>query len=301
MQNVEENKIVIRLPSLHWRALLSLRFFLFVVTCALCSGGFYWFKNIYPFLQIRSAYLNAFSTSIYGDAAGKIIQLSFQEGDFVQKGEILFSIEQNSLSSKQLEIQREVQSLNQQVEFEKGEVGKAMTAYLAAAGSEEAPLDQIEKYVKAMEEAQGRSEAAAARLETLKKEENLIAQELKKAAVKAPFEGVVVKKYKDPGSILSYGEPVCTLVDPNQCWIEAEIPEKSIGQIAMGTGAKVHLTAYPKKEFKGQVSYIAPATMPKKEPFSTEPSTVLVKITVAKEDLPIFKPGLSAQVALKVR
>ncbi len=303
MQSVEPKKIVIRLPSLQWSSFFSIHFLIIVLAFLLLGGGVYWYQNIRPFLRIDSAYLNAFSTTVYSDIAGRIAQMGPQEGDLVKKGETLFSIDRNSLLAREGQIKSALASLSQQIEFDKEQMGKAMEAYLAATTEGEfVSSEGIEKYLTLMDEAQNKSETGLSKAEALKKELGLIELEAKKGSFEAPFQGVILKRHKDLGASLSLGEPVYTLCDPEQLWIEAEIPETELSQISIGTPAKIWFAAYPKKELKGQVTYIAPTTVSKRDflPFSEKKPTIPIKISVVKGDLSL-KPGLSAKVALKVR
>jgi predicted DNA-binding transcriptional regulator len=96
-----------------------------------------------------------------------------------------------------------------------------------------------------------------------KNELGAIDLQLKKMALVAPFDGVILKRSKNPGAVVSFGDPVYILSDPNQTWIETEIADKTLGSINVGTVARIRLAAYPKKEFLGKVSYIGPATVAK--------------------------------------
>jgi RND family efflux transporter MFP subunit len=305
MQTVEQKKIVIKLPTLSWSSLISVRFFLILAMLLFSTGVAYWYRNVRPFLWISSAHLNAFSTTFNSDSAGRIVEMGPQEGARVKKGQPLFSLDRDKILARHAQTKFSLETLNQQIEFEKEKIGKAMEAYLAAATDVELGIgspEKVQKQLAIMEEAQGKAESAVSKTGALKSELTALELELKKATLAAPFDGVILKRFKNEGEVLSFGDPIYTLCDTDRLWVETEIAETEIGNISLGTPARIRLAAYPKKEFKGEVSYIGPATVAKTDllPFSEEKATVPIKISVENPDISL-KPGLSAKVALKVR
>jgi multidrug resistance efflux pump len=225
-----------------------------------------------------------------------------QVGDFVKKGQTLFTVDRDVLLAKQRQAQFTVDSLSNEIESEKERMEKAMESYLAAAGDLDLGIvssDLVSKQLLTMDESQEKSERAKALLAKAQKELAMIDLELKKTALSCPFDAIVLKKAQDLGAVVSVGDPIYTICKPDYLWVEAEVLEKDLGKIAIGTQAKIRLIAYPDKELRGTVSYIGPATVAKSAnlPFSGQRETVPIKVSI--ENLSkILKPGLSAQVVL---
>jgi RND family efflux transporter MFP subunit len=305
MQTVEQKKIVIKLPTLTWSSLLSIRFFLLLSILLFSSGFAYWYRSVRPFLWIQSAHLNAFSTTLNTDLAGRLIEMGPLEGARVKKGEPLFSLDRDRTLAEHARVKFNLDSINQQIEAEKEKIVNAMDAYLAASTDAElgiASADKVQKHLNSMEEAQAKLEAATLKSAAVKSELHVLDLELKKTTFAAPFNGVILKRFKNEGEVLAFGDPIYTLCDTERLWIETEIPETELGRISLGTPARIQVNAYPNKEFKGAVSYIGPATVAKSDllPFSKENTAVPIKISVENPDISL-KPGLSAKVALKIR
>ncbi len=305
MQTVEQKRIVIKLPTLRWSSLLSVRFFLILSILLFSSGVAYWYRNVRPYLWIPSAHLNAFSTTLNSDSNGRIIEMGPLEGALVKKGQTLFSLDRGMAFAKHAQVKFSLDSLSQEIEFEKERIVDAMDSYLAASAEVEMGMgssEKVQKHLSTMEEAQAKAEAASSKTTALKSELNALEIELKKATTAAPFTGVILKRFKNEGEVLFFGDPIYTLCDTNRLWIETEVSETDLEAVSLGTPARIHLSAYPKKEFKGEVCYIGPATVAKRDhlPFSQENGTVPIKISIENPDISL-KPGLSAKVALKVR
>lgn len=294
IQMNEGKKIVIKLPTLRIRSFLTIRFFLVLTALFLSLGVAYWVRNIRPYLSLPTAHLNAFMTTLSSDADGRLVEMGPQEGSLVKKGDLLFALDRELLLAKYSDRKSSLDLLNKQIEFEKNRMIQAMDAYLAASGEVELGInaaESIQKHLHLMEEAQGKSEEILLKAAPLKSELNFIELEMKKATLSAPFNGIILRRYENEGAVVSFGDPIYILCDPDRMWIDAEVPEMQIGQVAIGTPARIWINAYPNKEFAGQISYVGP---------SSQAASIPIKISLQNKD-PSLKPGLSAKVDLKVR
>ena len=87
MSALEEKKIIIRLPRLEWRSFAKPRFGI-AFSLLLCSALFaYWYNAIRPYLWISGAHVEAFSSIISSDLAGRITEMGPQEGDLDKIGD----------------------------------------------------------------------------------------------------------------------------------------------------------------------------------------------------------------------
>lgn len=301
MPTLEENKIVIRIPSFTLKSFLSLRFGMAVALLA-CLGVFsYWYQAVRPFLWIPMAHVDAFSVALSSDFSGSVTADGPQEGSLIRKGELLLAIDSGRKHSRIKEIELEKSRFVEAIRSEKEQMDKAMQDYLTASaeidlgvGSQEFADQSLADF----EQAQMRLEQASSQLAELSRE--LAGMEEKKMF--APFDAIVLKKAKNGGEQVSLGEPVFLLSDPKQIWVEAEVPEAELGRIEMNMPARVRLAAYPKKEFLGKIVWISPATTSKiaAQPLSGQNEKVAIKISIDAPDIAL-RPGLSAEVGLKVR
>lgn len=125
--------------------------------------------------------------------------------------------------------------------------------------------------------------------------------------VHAPFEGVVVRRWQDPGAVVPAGRPVLTLFDPSSLHVSANIEEKNIGRIAVGDRVEIEVDAYPDITLTGRVERILRATNSQFSLIPAEGSSgtfikvaqrVPVKITLDScPDLGLG-PGLSAEIKI---
>lgn len=113
-------------------------------------------------------------------------------------------------------------------------------------------------YKTQLEDAQAAYNAAAANLESakvslLKNEENRAAQiaareqiaalqsqletvnvNIKETEIRAPFDGIITKKYVEVGSLVSTSVPLFSVQDPKDNWVDFKVKETDIGAYKIG-------------------------------------------------------------------
>jgi cobalt-zinc-cadmium efflux system membrane fusion protein len=79
------------------------------------------------------------------------------------------------------------------------------------------------------------------------------------ATIVAPIAGVVVDRQLGAGQYLQAGggTPVFTIADPSSVWLLANVREADSGSVRLGQVMVVHVPAYPEREFKARVTYVA--------------------------------------------
>lgn len=300
---MEEKKIVIRLPQLAWKSFLNVRMALLTVGLSLVLGGFYWNQKIRPFLWIDAARVHLFSLTIPSERAGRISEIAFEEGDFVQKGQILFSLHQEDLILEQRQKQAQIQSLQEQARLEKVRMDKTMHEYLVASTELDMGLgsaDSLQNQLQLLDEAQSKSEALEKEAARCQSELHAYQTQIEKMKGKAPFAGKIFKQMKKLGEAVGPGEPIVLFSDPSRVWVEVAVPEKQIHLLAKGTLARIRISAYPKKEWEGEVTWIGPMAYVKDEPLSKGCALVPVRVSFKNKE-ETFVDGLSAQVGFQIR
>lgn len=110
--------------------------------------------------------------------------------------------------------------------------------------------------------------------------------------VTAPFTGTVIEKSAVPGALSDPAKALFTIADLSTVWIEANVYERDLPQIARGAPASATVSAWPGEPFSGKVTYIA-STMDR------ETRTVRARVEVANRDGRL-RPGMFANVVIGV-
>lgn len=74
----------------------------------------------------------------------------------------------------------------------------------------------------------------------------------------APVSGIVVQKNVLDGQAVRAGEPLYTIADLTEVWVEAELREADAGLVHEGNAASVELAAFPGRPIAGRVEYVYP-------------------------------------------
>lgn len=128
-------------------------------------------------------------------------------------------------------------------------------------------------------------EASKARLDELR-------INLANTVIRSPVDGFVGKRFLDPGATVSPNAPVASLVDIRTVRMVANLVEKDVKRVTVGTPADVEVDAYPGETFAGKVSRVAPV-------FDPATRTAEMEIEVPNPGFRL-KPGMYARVQLTV-
>src|SRR5205823_12132526 len=124
---------------------------------------------------------------------------------------------------------------------------------------------------------------------------------LENAYVRAPFDGVVIKKRAEVGETVSpfgvqgqasrEGGAIATIADLRELEVQTEVSENNVAKLTPGMPAEVKLQAYQDHPFKGRLREIFPSADRAK-------SIVEVRVSILDPDERV-KPEMSASVTFQ--
>ncbi len=122
-----------------------------------------------------------------------------------------------------------------------------------------------------------RAQAAKVEIErqVLKAEETLryFQERLADTQITSPFDGLVLRRSREPGDIVVPGSEVLTIISTGQMWVSAWVDETALSVLAVGQPARVVFRSEPAKSYSGAVSRMAPLA-------DRETRELLVDVTV---------------------
>ena len=131
--------------------------------------------------------------------------------------------------------------------------------------------------------------------------------DLEYTRVRAPFPGVVVKRYRNLGDYAAMGSTLLSLYDPEMLYVEANLEESRLPGVAPGNPARIEIDAFA-EPFPGRVVWVNRSTgaefalMPRNVvsgEFTRVVQRVPVRIAIERDDRwPMLRAGLSARVAI---
>lgn len=149
-----------------------------------------------------------------------------------------------------------------------------------------------------------------ARLKNAQAQLALAKIDLEHTRIKAPFDGVIGNRGVQVGALIRPGIALAALVQNNKIWVEANFKETQLEHMRLGQPVTIKVDAYPDLKLTGKVDSFSPASGSEFSLLPEENATgnftkivrrVPVKIAFdAIEQLQLLKPGLSAEVKVKV-
>jgi HlyD family secretion protein len=212
-------------------------------------------------------------TKIGFKVAGTLTELRVDHGDRVAAGQVLARIDAGEQTARVAKARAQVLSAEASVQVAEAAAKKATALVTQRARvnqrrqsllarqsvSEEAAEDaQLNEGVARADllVAQSEIEAAKAKLDDARAQfdfENVI---LNQHELRAPFDGIVVARAKELGSVMAVGETLFTVVAPETVWMLAYIDEARAGDIEEGQHVEIKLRSLPQDVFTGRVARV---------------------------------------------
>ncbi|ASV29997.1 efflux RND transporter periplasmic adaptor subunit [Maribacter cobaltidurans] len=218
------------------------------------------------YLELQGSVSTKQNVLIYPEMSGTLQRVYVKEGQRVNKGQLLATIDDGGMGSQ-------LSQLKTQAELAKTTFERRKRLWEQQIGSE------IE-YLSAKAEYEARQDA-------VKQAES----QLGKSSIRAPFSGIIDNVIKDQGTVVSPGpgSEIFRIVNLSDMYIEVDVPETYIGSISKGKEALVYFPVLGdsiETEIRETGNFINPAN----RSFSVE-------IPVPNKDGQI-KPNLTGKVNL---
>jgi RND family efflux transporter MFP subunit len=96
--------------------------------------------------------------------------------------------------------------------------------------------------------------------QVVKAEESLryFEERLANSRITSPFNGLVVRRSREPGDIVVPGSEILKIIAPGEMWVSAWVDETAMSALATGQPARVVFRSEPDKSYRGTVTRIAP-------------------------------------------
>ncbi len=85
-------------------------------------------------------------------------------------------------------------------------------------------------------------------------------ERLKDTSLCAPFDGLVVRRNRDPGAVVVPGSSILEVISTGQLWISAWVDETAMGQLASGQPARIVFRSSPDTVIQGKVARLGAET-----------------------------------------
>lgn len=196
---------------------------------------------------------------------GIVEQLKVEEGDYVEKGQLLAKIDSRRYQLALNKADAELASINQELNrLKKLQVKKLVSR------------DQYDKLTFSYQSAK------AAR--------DLAALDLEDSLIKAPISGYIAKKMVKQGHFSQSYQQLVHIVNQDDLQAVLYVPEAQLANVKLNQVATLSFSALPNKDFTAHVRSISPMIDSKSGTFK-----VILALT---NDQSLLKPGMFAQISV---
>jgi RND family efflux transporter MFP subunit len=202
--------------------------------------------------------------------AGRILELTVDEGDKVTAGQKLVSLDDAELQQQVAIAAANVEVAESNIDRLESDQTRAEAVVKQATSSHERKLslasqsaisrEELDQSLEALTVAQaglGASESAIVQ----GKKSFLAAQELlayhkarlSDTLIMAPFDGLVIKRRREVGDIVVPGTNILTLISMDSLWISAWVDETEIAKLRLEQPSRIVFRSEPERSFLGKV------------------------------------------------
>jgi RND family efflux transporter MFP subunit len=223
------------------------------------GNGAKYSASIVPYAQVTLS----FQSGGYVDSIRQVKSPSggmrnIDQGDWVQKGTVLAVVRQQDYLDKVQQAQAQV--ARSQAEFEKAKLSFDRVSALYSSQSATKPdYDSAQAQLAS-------TTASVSGAQAQLSEANVA---LDYCSLKAPFNGWIVSRNVDLGTLVGPATNGFTLADTQSVKAVFGVPDTSIGRVRLGQHLAITTDSFP-EPFAGRVSAISPAADPKSRVFSVE-------------------------------
>ena len=169
-------------------------------------------------------------STVAAQIAGRIVELRFDVGDYVKKGEVIVRIDERAAAQAVAATEAQVRQAEAALRNARAEYERARQL-VAQKFLSQAALDRAESEYKAAQERVSALIAGAGQAAT----------ERGFATVVAPYSGIVSARHVELGEMATPGKPLMTGFDPGTLRVSATLPQAQVAAIQAGAKARVEL------------------------------------------------------------
>jgi membrane fusion protein (multidrug efflux system) len=218
-------------------------------------------------VDIPGQLASEYTVKIVPEVEGILETIGFAEGDYVEKGRVLFTLRDDRQRAALAEARASLAL---------AEATHRRTAKLA--GQDVSSAAQLERATAELGVARARVELADV--------------ELARTQIRAPFDGLMGALWISPGDRVT-DESHMTQIDAiDRLQLLFYLPEQAVAAVQPGIPVKIKVAPYPEERFPGEVYFVSPT-------LEAEGRRILVKAWIANAERRL-RPGLFAEIEAEI-
>ena len=185
------------------------------------------------------------------EVSAVVLHVLKENGDTVRRGDLLVRLDDTAIRDSLASA--EAADRAAKLAFEQAERQFERMKTLRTSGMASA---------QALDDAEGRRNAAQSDLEAAKARVVLARQQMQRTEVRSPFDGVVSERKVSAGDTAQVGKELLKVIDPRSMRFEALVSADNVGDVKVGQKVHFRVNGYGDQEFAGKVRRMNPAANP---------------------------------------
>jgi RND family efflux transporter MFP subunit len=214
------------------------------------------------------------SAQLSSQVMGTVTRINVQEGGHVRRGEVLVSIDESQQQAAYAGAKAGLQASQESIAAADANYSLAestMKRYQMLYDKKSVSPQEYDEVKTKLAAAQAQRDIARARATQVEAAVSQAGTAMSFTKVRAPFDGIVIAKLAEPGSMAAPGVPLLTVESSSDFRLEVQVDESKIGAVKLGETAPVVIDSLDEQAVSGKVTQIVPAADPSSR-------TVTVKI-----------------------
>ena len=177
-----------------------------------------------------------------------VLQVLRENGDAVKKGDVLVKLDTTAIRDSLASAEAAQRAAGQALDQAQRQLDRMKTLRTSGMAS-----------AQALDDAEGRRNAAQSDVEAAKARLVLARQQLQRTEVRAPFDGIVSDRKVSAGDTAQVGKELLKVIDPASMRFEGLVSADQIGAVKSGQPVSFRVNGYGEQVFAGKVRRVNPA------------------------------------------
>jgi len=215
----------------------------------------------------------ALSAQLASQVMGTITRVNVHESDRVRRGEVLVSIDEAQQQAAYISAKAGLQASQESIAAADADYALAdatMKRYQMLYDKKSVSPQEYDEVKTKLAAAQARRDAAHAGRTQAEAGVSQASTSVGFTKVRAPFDGIVISKLAEPGSMAAPGVPLLVVEDPSRFRLEAQVDESKMRVVKLGENVPVLIDALGDQPIEGKVMQIVPAADPASRTFTVK-------------------------------
>jgi len=215
-------------------------------------------KEVAPTASLVGSVVFDQSAGISPEVSGLIAEHYMIEGTVVRKGAVLIKLNTDFITKDIEVLNQQIAQIDIRIENALKNLGRFETLFKQNATTEK-NYDDLAFEAKELQIDKERLKVTLAKKKL----------ELEKSIIRAPFNGLVPKRYKSQGEWVSPGGPICQLAALDDLAVQVAVSEDLMPFVKVGQQVALSVTAMG-RELQGRVKIVVPSVDPKSKTFDVK-------------------------------